>query len=232
MVIIQNVSYETVLRGLRVMTTQERTIICGSFLFHGVAENTISEYLKYDGVCERIYPRGAVIIAEGVPNKKLSIMLCGNATVYKTIADKPVPVNVLHAGDIMGVSTLLCEDAEEAVTCVKAHTQCKVLEIEEHTLGIMLSNDLLLKNYIGYLVKRIHFLADRMQNFAQCSTEAKLLSFIVSNAANGVFHVQRSYAYLAETLSMGRASLYRALDKLESTGHIQRNGKLITVLSR
>ena len=37
---------------------------------------------------------------------------------------------------------------------------------------------------------------------------------------------------LCEMLNLGRASLYRAVDKLEADGCIKRNGKQITIINK
>ena len=53
--------------------------------------------------------------------------------------------------------------------------------------------------------------------------------FFASESKEGVYYV-KNYKKLSEMLCLSRATLYRALDALESSGKIKREGKQITIL--
>ena len=83
--------------------------------------------------------------------------------------------------------------------------------------------------YIRYLSGRIHFLQRRIDALAEGPAEEKLASFLLSAARpdgkNGWVFEAPSLTRLASSLSVGRATLYRALDAFEQSGIIQREGR-------
>ncbi len=55
-------------------------------------------------------------------------------------------------------------------------------------------------------------------------------SWLISQADDGgVVHITMGYAALARALSVGRASLYRALTELQNEGKIVKNGAEIYI---
>lgn len=211
---------------------QEKDIdeIAHSFLFDGVDSNRVKQMISADGVSIKRYAVGEMILKPDSHNMTLGIILSGEADVYKHTTDRSVPINTLSAGDIVGAATLFCGEDDKNVTAVIARSECEVTVIEQGTLKkILLQDEKILENYIGYLVRRIRFLVGRMQTFAEGSAENKLLCFLMNNAKNGVYTAEHGMSELARTLSMGRASLYRAVDDLEKKNIIHREGKNIFI---
>ncbi|MBQ9949774.1 MAG: Crp/Fnr family transcriptional regulator [Clostridia bacterium] len=209
------------------MNKTERDIIASSFFMQSLSAAELDAIMENGCFSERTYADGEEVMGRNSSKKRLIILIGGHASVYQTVKDRDIPVNVLSAGDVCGAASLFCENGENTVTYVVSKGECKTAELDEFQLLELLHNDTVLKNYLGYLVGRIRFLAGRMQMFAEQSTEDKLLCFLINNANDGVIHISQSYSYLAEVLSMGRASLYRAFDKLEARSLIRRDGKTV-----
>jgi DNA-binding MarR family transcriptional regulator len=87
----------------------------------------------------------------------------------------------------------------------------------------------LAENYIRYLTRRIYFLNDRIEELICPSTDQRVLLYLTQNAEDGRFTL--AMTTLAQSLSISRASLYRALDKLEAAGRIRRDGRTIELVS-
>ena len=82
--------------------------------------------------------------------------------------------------------------------------------------------------YLQFLAERVQFLNAKIRSFTAGSTERRLALWLAEHAQNGAIRTP-SLSMLAETLDIGRASLYRALDKMELEGLITRNGREIKV---
>lgn len=76
------------------------------------------------------------------------------------------------------------------------------------------------------------YLNRKIMTFTAGSAERKLSVFLAENATDGVFTPTCSMSALANMLGIGRASLYRALDRLTDCGWIERRGKEIYVLDQ
>ena len=65
------------------------------------------------------------------------------------------------------------------------------------------------------------------------SAEQRLAGFLLSvcpKESPHIYHLPFTYLELAETLNIGRASLYRAMDSLQQYGVLQRNGRDLSIL--
>jgi len=86
-------------------------------------------------------------------------------------------------------------------------------------------------NYIRFLSERICFLNTKIACFTAGSPERKLASFLLSGCPDGSdrYSLIINANSLSEMLNVGRASLYRAFEKMEADGLITKDGKQITV---
>ena len=85
--------------------------------------------------------------------------------------------------------------------------------------------------YLVLLSDRVRFLNRKIQCFTAGSAERKLALWLISEDQKSIV-LPSAIASLADMLDLGRASLYRALDKLEDEGLISRSGRTITVISQ
>ena len=84
---------------------------------------------------------------------------------------------------------------------------------------------------LSFLAGRVCFLNRKIQCFTAGSAERRLALWLLSEEEE-VITLPSSLTTLSDMLDIGRASLYRALDKLEGDGLIRRNGREITLLSQ
>jgi CRP-like cAMP-binding protein len=80
------------------------------------------------------------------------------------------------------------------------------------------------------LAGRVRFLNRKIQCFTAGSAERRLALWLLSEEEE-VITLPSSLTTLSDMLDIGRASLYRALDKLENSGLISREGRNIALLS-
>ena len=88
------------------------------------------------------------------------------------------------------------------------------------------------ENYLAFLNNKIIYLNKKISSYTAGNNENKLLYFLSENEVDGKVSIDTSISDIAIMLDMGRASLYRALEKLEGENIIKRNGKYIVILDR
>ncbi len=160
---------------------------------------------------------------------RVGIVLSGSVKVYSS-QDKKTLLNLLTGGSLFGVSSLYSQASAD--TFLFPHGETSVLFIDEKDLDPLWEDRNVRGALVAFLAGRIRFLSKKIASFTAPSAEKSLARFLVQNAdSEGCVSGFRSYASLARSLNLGRASLYRALEKLESDGLIDREGKRIRILS-
>lgn len=84
-------------------------------------------------------------------------------------------------------------------------------------------------NIVDFLSERIYFLNKKIVSLAGYTAASRLNMYIEENRVGNEVIIPMSLAEFAEYLGVGRASLYRTLDALESSGKIERKGRKITI---
>lgn len=168
--------------------------------------------------------RGEVIYSPRHFQRCLGLILSGSVRVTKDT----LIVSTLRAGDLFGAAALFSE-GEEYSTTLTALSGCTVLFIPESAAQLLLAESpVFAMKYVRYLSDRIRFLSQRLDTVSAGTTERKLAQFLLRTAdENGTLCT--SATLLCKTLGIGRASLYRAFERLEQEGAIRRDGKSICI---
>ena len=203
-------------------------------LFSGVDENLIRDALKKGYFEEREYSPGETILSPENKAKKAVIFLSGKAEVYSADEGRSLLLRTFEKGHIVGISNLFAPD--DFVTRVIATKKCSVLEISPESYGKILEKDKgAMYNYVAFLSEKIRFLNRKIVTLTAGNAERRLAYFLdsaISDGGDQAHEITVQMNSLCEMLNLGRASLYRAADKLCEEGFITRNGKTITVLKR
>lgn len=198
-------------------------------LFKSVSEQRIREWLLRANVSVRSFETGEYLFRATDTTDRLGVILRGSADVSRVSEDGLMHMSTLRRNDLFGAASLFGGDMSY-VTDIRCNEPVRVLIIpEEIVLALLSENRTVLLNYLRYLNSRIRFLNRRLDAFSKNTVPAKLMSFLMSEAKDGVYTV-KSCTKLSESLCVSRATLYRALDTLESDGKIRRDKKTITIL--
>ena len=200
-----------------------------TLLFRNVPEDWIRSWLTRSGAFVEEYESGAYLFRKSDTGDRLGIILRGSADVSRLSEDGMMHMSTLSKNDLYGAASLFGGDTE-FVTDIRCNERVRVLIIgEEEMLSLLSEQKTVLKNYLMYLNGRIRFLNKRLDAFSKNTVPSKLQTFFASEAKNDVYTV-KNYTKLSETLCLSRATLYRALDALEASGKIKREGKNIILL--
>ena len=203
-------------------------------LFRGANEEKLKKAMESGNFICRAYSSGEVIYSPESREKKLMIIRSGEASVYTADESRSMLLRRLGEGKTVGVANLFSD--ENFVSRIIADKKCETVEISAQNFGKMLESDsALLYNYVSFLSNKICYLNKKIVTLTAGSAERRLAVFLDSHAGeigSDSFTLPVQMNSLAEMLNLGRASLYRAADKLEADGFILRNGKNITLVSK
>ena len=201
------------------------TLLRRHFLFQG-AEELLSDALAL-GV--KAFPRGETICGPDTAERALGIVLDGRAEAVSLTREQTV-LAAFGPGDTFGAAALF--GGGGYVSRVRAVTGCAVLLLPAEQLRLGCARcPRMADNYIAFLSGRVRFLNGRIAIFTQEGARQRLYRWLRANCDEaGRLPEKLSMTKLAGALSMGRTSLYRAMEELESAGLIVRDGKRIEVI--
>lgn len=207
----------------------ELALLAGTALFRGLPQEELPPLLAEGNARRCRVRKGEVIYAPRQYQQSLGILLTGSALVTKgTEGAPPLVVSMLRRGDLFGAAALFNDEPDFAST-ITARADCSLVLFSQARLTALLkASPLLALNYIRYLSSRIRVLAREIDCLVAGSGEKKLVYYLLSCMdENQVVQLGCSLTELSRRLHMGRASLYRALDRLEEEGILVREGREI-----
>ncbi len=195
------------------------------FLFQGT-EELLSDALALGA--ER-FSRGETICDPATAERALGIVLEGRAEAVAPTRERAV-LAAFGPGDTFGAAALF--GGEGYVSRIQAVTGCTVLLLPEALLRQWFARcPRMAVNYIAFLSGRVRFLNGKIAIFTQDSAQHRLYRWLRANCDEaGRLPEKLSMTKLAATLSVGRTSLYRAMEALEEAKLIVRDGKRIEVI--
>lgn len=210
-------------------------ILSQIFLFRGVSVAEIDSATPFLHTCAVLhYPSFQVIQNARKPIDGIAVLNKGEAAVLSDSSDKAVPLRSIGQGGVFGAASLYSGECRYE-TVVRALSDCEVLLLPTDAVKDLLSaHYILAENYIRFLSDRICFLNRKLTAFTADSAEAKLAVYLseLDDGKGATFTLPISLSDLADTLGIGRASLYRALAKFEEDDVIVHSGKKIRILDR
>ena len=201
--------------------------IMSSMLFCESDKARTREILERFGCHVSTVADGTLLLSPQTTEKMAGLVLSGRAVVTTPDPQKKTLLRFLGANEPFGISNLFTED--RFVSMIRAHGECRVFFLTEDALRTLLEEDhQFLYRYLAFLTGRIQYLNQKIGYLTAGSAERRLALYL---ASLGKVHVRldASISALSELLDVGRASLYRAFDKLTEDGFLQKDGRSITL---
>lgn len=175
--------------------------------------------------------RDEVILAPGQKSDALYILCKGHAAAYSADSDKQVLLRTFDPYEIFGISNMFT--SKPFATRVIAKIDCTVLVLHEQFLTYLIDHDSKVRyQYIAFLAQKTLYLNQKISCLTAGSAEQKLAYWLDANAKDQVVYIDIPMNALCTMLDIGRASLYRAFDKLEHDGFITREQKTVRLIDR
>ena len=192
-------------------------------LFHRVEPELLSRLLKSAAVVE--VGKGETAYDRTRFRRCLGVLLEGVLRVQK----EALLISTLRQGEIFGAAALF-NDEEDYPTTLTALSDCRLLLIPQEAVKWLIgASSAFAEDYVTYLSGRIRFLSSRLDAVSGERGENKLARYLFS-AGQGSGCVTQSATQLCQRIGVGRATLYRAFETLETDGTIVRQGKTIHVV--
>ena len=164
--------------------------------------------------------------------RALGLVLSGTAQVKK----ERMLLSAHHKGDYFGLATLYAP-VNFYATEIVALTPCRVLFWSKEAIdSILQAYPEVAVSFIAYMCERVYYLNARLDTLIAGSAARRLechlrATAVMDDTGRLVCEVPNRTA-LAQSLSMGRATLYRAMDELERQGLMERQGSKIVLTGR
>ena len=203
-----------------------------SFLLSDLDENTLSSIKKTLHFDVLEFEPGDLIYSDERFDKSVGFVLKGECTVERPKSDgQALILNILSDFDSFGILAVFsCE--EKFPTQIRAKKKSRVLFLsKDGVVGLIQKSPQIALNIIKFMSNKISFLNDKILTFSSDNVEQKtanelLLMHRKNNGQSFALNCKKT----AESLNYGRASLYRAIEALESKGIIKYENKIITIL--
>ena len=210
------------------LSEENLEIISNIFLFSGVGTKSINHILSSPQCKITQYNKGTVIFSPKKFERCIAVVLEGSILVSKENDNHRLIMSELNCGDIFGAATLF-NDYSYYTTTLTAKTHVITIYFgQELVRSLLHNNPLAAENYLRYLSHRIRFLSSKIDILTAGGARKKLYDWLCKKAdGKNSVTLDISLSELSDMLSIGRASLYRALDELTADGLINRKGKII-----
>ena len=200
-------------------------------LFENASAGAVKLALSADDCGIKIFNSGEVMFDPQTNAGYLGVILRGKCEVFSPDPVKDVLINTISVGDSFGCEKLFAKSTS-LQTRVVSKGGTRVLLIPEASLCQLIENDrTVMYNYIRLVSDRVRMLNEKIMYFTAGSTERRLALYLTSLGKKTI-RMNISMTDLANTLDVGRASLYRAFDKLSDDGYIIRSEKVFLILDR
>ena len=201
-------------------------------IFKNADQEKLIEYITYNDTALCDFHTGEEICSPLSRDVPVGILISGKACIYSADNEKKVLIKSISDGAIFGISTLYSEDSLFP-TRISAKSACKILFISSVEVKKLIENDKnVMQSFLSLLSNKIVYLNKKISSLTAGSAERRLSVFLSENETDGMFTLTTSASALATMLDIGRASLYRAFDKLESDGFIERKNKTVILKNK
>ncbi len=189
------------------------------FLFKGITES-----IDYSAIGEIVaFKKGEVIYSQNNYKRAIAVLINGKAEAEEQ--SEGGTLCTFYAGSVFAAAAVFA-DKQPFVSKIVAKSDCEILFISEEELTkIFAAHPKTAVNYITFLNQKIRFLNQKISVYSSSSAEAKVLKYFSANSG-----VKCNFSAVAETLKIGRTSLYRALDALKEKNLIVINDGKVCVL--
>ena len=179
-------------------------------------------------VCE--FLDGEEIMSPSSNLRAAGLLLDGKAAITTADPTRQRLLRYLGQAELFGIVNLFGK--EPFVSRVVAEGKCRVFFLTEEVARQLLEQDrAFLYAYLDFLSGRIRYLNRKIGYLTAGGSERRLALYLASFENDDII-LTESISDLSDLLDLGRASLYRAFDRLAADGFLQKNGRSIRLINR
>lgn len=212
------------------LKTNDLNVLKKNFFFKDMESHEVDKFLKIYKWNIKTYDKGEINFDENIFLKNLNIVLDGVVKISKiTKTGKEIVYDILESGRIFGVASIYTNIPMEGLQ-IEALKKNSIFYIDNKEIKkIIYENSLFFSKFMEFQEYKFHFFIKRFENsFILCPYE-KLFSFFNSLKKENIYEINMQKVQLANYLNIGRASLYRELDKMKEKKLIDISGNKIYI---
>lgn len=197
------------------------------FLFKNICHEDIKKCCSLSGYEIMNYTKNDTMLSANT-DKQIGIILEGKAIIISN--DDGVVIKKLSKGDVYGVA-ILFDEPNYSTRVLSSSSKTAVLTLNRYFVeNCIKHNTQIALNYIEYMAKKISFLNSKISSYTAKTAENKLYAYLLQlpREENKIV-LTTDFSSIAKMIGVGRASLYRAFEKLEKDGLIIKNNKEIVL---
>ena len=197
-------------------------------LFRGANKENVKRILSETACGVLSFSAGEVILSPESQEKSAGILLSGKAVVNTPDPSKKTLLRFLGTQEPFGIANLFTD--APFVSVIRAHDDCRAFFFKEEAIRRLSENDhAFLYQYLEFLSGRIRYLNLKIGYLTAGCAERRLALYLFS-LGKKEFRLTDSISALSDLLNLGRASLYRAFERLTEDGFLQKNGRNFILL--
>ena len=202
-----------------------------TFLFFGLGNEDLERFLADHELEFKDYSKKEVIYSPHDYERKLGFVLKGECLIERIKSDgSSVPLNAISEGGSFGALAVLTKE-DEFPTRIVARRDTRIAFLDEKTVTELIESDSKIAlNVIRFLADKITFLNNKIATFSSDSVVDKLATYLLIEYRKCGAEIDFNCKKTAESISVGRASLYRAIAILEQDGIIKSESKKIYII--
>lgn len=177
------------------------------------------------------FSKGEIIFSPSNFQKKVGFIIEGECEIQKLKdEDSCVPLNTLSRYASFGILSVLSPNSEYPTRIISTKQTSVLFICAEDMIAVIKKYPTIAMNVISFLTTRISFLNQKIDTFSEKSTLKKLSSYLLNKFHESGEKITVSRTKLSAEIGVGRASLYRDLETLESKNVIKTNQKEIIII--
>lgn len=195
-------------------------------LFKGADEHALLSCLDSHDCNVQHFEAGEAINMSG----RLAFVINGTVHVCSRDMQRNLFLRKIEKNEIFGVAGLFLDKTE--ISRCFAKGSVTILFFGSECIKTLIEKDkTVMYNYLSFLSDRIDYLNGKITYITAGTAERKLAVYLCSFGTDFVY-LPVSFSALADMLDIGRASLYRALDRFAADGCIERNGSNVKITNK
>ena len=203
-----------------------------TFMFSGMNKPDADNLIKKITPCYKDYARSELIFSPETYDKRIGFVVDGECEVLRNSnGENKVIINILRKNDPFGVLSVFGEN--NFPTFVFARKKTCICFITDSDINLLLaqSSEVAI-NFIKFFANRVSYLNSKIETVTMTSVESKLASYLINKAETCGISFSFNFKRCSECISVGRSSVYRAMENLKYAGCISAENKIIRIINK
>ena len=202
-------------------------ILKNADLFRELSNEMLTAVARHASV--RSFSRGDILFLEGSTGASFFLLASGGVRLYKTSADgREVTVRIIQPFDVFA-EVILFENEQYPVNAV-AISEGSVLEIPRRFFLSLLDTADFRNEFIGLLMRKQRFLAERILYLTSYDVEERFFRFILERyGRNDPYEVDISKKEIASAIGTIPETLSRMIQRLKQQGVLTWEGSSLHI---